>query len=51
MASLNPANIIGLSQGKGKINKGFDADLVVFDQDFKCQATIVQGRIIFNKLD
>ncbi|MFH1063157.1 MAG: N-acetylglucosamine-6-phosphate deacetylase [Candidatus Omnitrophota bacterium] len=50
MASLNPAQVIGLSQRKGKINKGFDADLAVFDQDFKCQAAIVAGRIIFNKL-
>lgn len=49
MASLNPAQVLGLSGRKGKISQGFDADLVMFDNNFKCQATIIAGRIIFNK--
>jgi N-acetylglucosamine-6-phosphate deacetylase len=49
MASLNPAQVIGLSKSKGRISQGFDADLIVFDQEFKCRTAIVQGRIIFNK--
>ncbi|MBU1042804.1 MAG: N-acetylglucosamine-6-phosphate deacetylase [Candidatus Omnitrophica bacterium] len=49
MASANPAGILGLDKRKGKIAKGFDADLVIFDQDFKCKMTIVCGKVVFNR--
>jgi N-acetylglucosamine-6-phosphate deacetylase len=46
MASLYPAQLAKQSK-KGKIEKGFDADLVIFDADFKVN-TIIQGNF-FNK--
>jgi len=50
MASTNPAQIIGLEKKKGQIKKGLDADLIIFDQNFKCKCTMVKGDIIFDKL-
>ena len=35
MASLTPARVIGLDGKKGKIEKDFDADLIMFDDDIK----------------
>ncbi len=51
MASLNPAKVIGVDNKKGKIARGYDADLVIFDDSFKCRATIVNGTIVHNKLN
>ncbi len=50
MASANPAQIIGLGKKKGQIKKGFDADLIIFDQNFKCKFTMVKGSIVFDKM-
>lgn len=33
MASLTPAEVIGFGDKKGKIQKGYDADLILFDDD------------------
>ena len=33
MASLTPATVIGYGDRKGKIEKGYDADLIVFDDN------------------
>ncbi len=35
MATLNPANAIGVSDTKGKIDVGMDADLVLLDEDLQ----------------
>jgi N-acetylglucosamine-6-phosphate deacetylase len=45
MASTTPANILGLQQ-KGTITSGFDADLVLLDDEFKVCWTIVDGKIL-----
>jgi len=50
MATINPARTIGLSSKKGSIAKGKDADIVIFDKDFKVRMTIVSGNIVWNKL-
>jgi len=50
MAALNPAKTIGLSRRKGSIAKGKDADIVIFDKDFKVRMTIISGNIVWNKL-
>ena len=46
MASLYPAQVIGMSKQKGSIEIGKDADLVIFDADFAVQYTWVEGEII-----
>ncbi|WP_313640696.1 N-acetylglucosamine-6-phosphate deacetylase, partial [Paenibacillus sp.] len=45
MASTTPANILGL-QHKGAITSGFDADLVLLDDEFKVRWTMVDGQIL-----
>ncbi|WP_408892297.1 N-acetylglucosamine-6-phosphate deacetylase [Paenibacillus taichungensis] len=45
MASTTPANILGFQQ-KGEISAGFDADLVLLDDEFKVLWTMVDGQIL-----
>ncbi|MBL7074862.1 N-acetylglucosamine-6-phosphate deacetylase [candidate division KSB1 bacterium] len=45
----NPAKLLGIEDRKGSIGVGKDADLVVFDTDYSVWATIIDGRIIFQK--
>ena len=45
MASTTPANILGLQQ-KGEISPGFDADLVLLDDEFQVLWTMVGGQIL-----
>lgn len=42
MASLYPAQLIGATNN-GKIEKGFDANMVIFDQAFNVRGTIFKG--------
>ncbi len=44
MASLNPARVIGLADRKGSLEPGKDADVVVFQEDFRAWRVWVQGR-------
>ncbi|MBI4845666.1 MAG: hypothetical protein HY810_04230 [Candidatus Omnitrophica bacterium] len=34
---------------KGKIKKGFDADILIFDENFKAKMTIVGGKVVYKK--
>ncbi len=45
MASLYPARLAQLS-GKGSIEAGYDADLVVFDDNFKVQSVVLKGGLL-----
>lgn len=45
MASTTPARILGLQQ-KGAIAVGMDADLVLLDDDFQVQWTMIDGHIV-----
>jgi N-acetylglucosamine-6-phosphate deacetylase len=45
MASTTPANILGFQQ-KGEISSGFDADLVLLDDEFQVLWTMVGGQIL-----
>jgi N-acetylglucosamine-6-phosphate deacetylase len=45
MASLYPAQLESLNK-KGKIAAGFDADLVIFNNDFEVQWTVFKGELI-----
>lgn len=49
MASLTPARRIGLSETKGSIEIGKDADLAIVTEDFDVQRTILSGRTIYQK--
>lgn len=46
MASLTPAEVIGFDKTKGKIEKGYDADFVLFDDDINIKTVITNGKII-----
>ncbi len=46
MASATPARIMGLSESKGSLTIGKDADIVIFDENINIATTIVKGKII-----
>ncbi len=43
-----PARFLGLSNQKGSINVGRDADLVVVDDNFKVRTTFFAGEVLYN---
>jgi len=45
--TLNPAKLLGLDQRKGDLKIGYDADIVIFDQDFNIHYTIVMGKVVY----
>ena len=47
MVSANPARIMGLTGRKGSLAPGYDADLVIFDEDINIRKTIIKGNIIY----
>lgn len=44
MMTLTPAEIIGLADKKGSIEKGKDADLIVFDEGINVSGVMVEGK-------
>jgi N-acetylglucosamine-6-phosphate deacetylase len=44
MASLYPAQLAGVN--KGKVKAGFDADLIVFDDNYQVKATFLAGKSV-----
>lgn len=49
MMTATPAKILNIDHCKGKLAKGMDADLVLFDQQFKVDMTMVNGKIVHNR--
>jgi N-acetylglucosamine-6-phosphate deacetylase len=47
MITLNPARILGIDNRKGILKPGADADFTVFGKDISVEATICNGRIIY----
>lgn len=43
MASSNPAKVLGVDNVKGQIKEGYDADLIIFDENFEIKKTFVAG--------
>lgn len=43
----NPAKLIKIDHCKGLLKKGFDADIAIFDKDFKILYTLVKGSIVW----
>ncbi|MCL2322318.1 MAG: N-acetylglucosamine-6-phosphate deacetylase [Oscillospiraceae bacterium] len=48
MATYNPARHCGVEDKKGKIEEGFDADLILFDEDINISRVIING-VVKNK--
>ncbi|MEW8978701.1 MAG: N-acetylglucosamine-6-phosphate deacetylase [Symbiobacterium sp.] len=46
MAALNPARVIGISDRKGSLAPGKDADLVAVGPDWQVRWTVVEGRVV-----
>ena len=51
MATYNPAKHCGVENKKGLVEVGYDADLVIFDEDINVKMTIINGKIIYNDLN
>jgi len=50
MMTLTPAAIIGVSDRKGSIVPGKDADIVIFDENINIKITMVDGKILYSNL-
>ena len=46
MVSLNPASRLNLEHRLGRLKTGYQADLVLFDQNFRVEKTFVKGKEI-----
>ncbi len=49
MASATPSAVLGLEDRKGRIEVGYDADIVLLDRIYQTEMTILQGEIIYEK--
>lgn len=47
MATVTPAKLLGIDARKGRLAPGFDADLVVFNDNFEVLHTIVGGKEVY----
>lgn len=47
MATATPARIMGISDNKGSVTVGKDADLVIFDDEINIDTTIINGNIVY----
>lgn len=48
MMSTTPARIMNISDRKGSLVEGKDADIVIFDRDINIQKTIIKGRVVYS---
>ena len=46
MASITPARVIGIGKRKGLVSAGYDADLLLFDDDINIKKVMVMGKFI-----
>ncbi len=50
MTSETPAKIMGIEDKKGTLEKGKDADIILFDKDINMKATFVEGKCVYSCL-
>lgn len=48
MMSSTPARIVGVSDRKGAIAQGKDADIVIFDENINIETTIIGGNVVYS---
>ena len=46
MSSINPAKLLGLHPGKGSLEPGAEADLVIWNEDFSPDVVMLQGQVV-----
>ena len=46
MASSTPARVIGIDNQKGYIKEGYDADILLFDDNINIQKVMVMGKFV-----
>src|SRR5215210_655194 len=49
MITATPARILGISDKKGALAAGKDADIVLFNNSIEIEMTIIKGRIVYNR--
>lgn len=49
MASITPANIMGIADRKGSLVPGKDADILIFNDHIQIEKTIISGRVIYER--
>ena len=49
MACVNPASLAQAGNRKDRLAAGMDADLALFDQQWQCCATMVEGRWVYHR--
>jgi N-acetylglucosamine-6-phosphate deacetylase len=47
LAAYNPAVLLGISDVKGQLKKGYDADITIFDENLNIKFTFVGGKIVY----
>ncbi|MFA6941186.1 MAG: N-acetylglucosamine-6-phosphate deacetylase [Clostridiaceae bacterium] len=50
MASLNPAKAIKEDDKKGSIERGKDADLIIFDDNINIEKAFISGKLVYEKI-
>ena len=50
MGTQNLAKLIGFDHRKGRLAKGMDADIAVFDKNWQALLTMISGRIVYRDL-
>ena len=49
MVTRTPAEELGIYAQQGSIEKGKQADFAIFDDDLKIAATIVRGKLVYER--
>lgn len=49
MITQTPARILDVSDRKGSLSAGKDADVVIFDQNIRIEMTMVKGKIVYER--
>ena len=47
-ASLHPAQVLN-ERGKGALNYGCDADMVILNRDLEVEATVIAGEVVWSR--